>query len=118
MCTNRDTLTPRKRPDVTAGKTEKIMTGCGHLYVTVNNDEQGPCEVLIALGKTGGCNAAQFEAIGRLISVSLRAGVKYEVLIKHLRGIRCPSIAWEEGLAVLSCADAIGIVLKRRIVPR
>ena len=34
---------------------------------------------------------------------------------RQLRGIRCPSIAWEGGKAVLSCADAIASVLEKHV---
>ncbi|MBI2857495.1 MAG: vitamin B12-dependent ribonucleotide reductase, partial [Chloroflexi bacterium] len=108
-------LTPRRRPKTTSGVTEKVTTGCGSMYVTVNFDEQGICEVFLALGKAGGCASAQLEAIGRLISISLRAGVDIASIFEQLRGIRCPSIAWEEGKAVLSCADAIASVLEKHI---
>ncbi|HEX7475638.1 MAG TPA: vitamin B12-dependent ribonucleotide reductase, partial [Dehalococcoidales bacterium] len=105
--------TPRKRAKVTHGTTEKVTTGCGSIYVTVNSDEQGICEVFTTLGKAGGCASAQIEAISRLISQALRAGVDIEVIVRQLKGIRCPSIAWENGKSILSCADAIASVLEK-----
>jgi len=107
--------TPRKRAKVTSGFTERVTTGCGYIYVTVNSDEHGVCEVFSTLGKAGGCASAQLEAISRLISLSLRSGIGISSIVKQLRGIRCPSIAWEDGKAVLSCADAIANVLENQI---
>lgn len=108
-------LVPRVRPRLTQGLTERVSTGCGHIYVTVNSDEHGICEVFSSLGKAGGCASAQLEAICRLISLALRSGIDVSSIVKHLRGIRCPSIAWEKGHAVLSCPDAIGSVLEKQI---
>jgi ribonucleoside-diphosphate reductase alpha chain len=108
-------LVPRGRPRKTRGFTERVSTGCGHIYVTVNRDERGICELFATLGKAGGCAEAQLEAISRLISLSLRAGIDAASIVKHLRGIRCPSIAWEEGHAILSCPDAIGSVLGKEL---
>jgi len=108
-------ITPRKRTKVTSGFTERVTTGCGYIYVTVNSDEQGICEVFSTLGKAGGCASAQLEATCRLISLALRSGVDVAKVVRQLRGIRCPSIAWEEGKSVLSCADAIASVLEKHI---
>jgi len=105
--------TPRKRSKITTGITERVTTGCGSLYVSVNSDEQGICEVFSTLGKAGGCASAQLEATSRLISLALRSGVDVASIIKQLRGIRCPSLAWEEGKSILSCADAIASVLEK-----
>jgi ribonucleoside-diphosphate reductase alpha chain len=105
--------TPRRRAKVTNGFTEKVTTGCGNLYVTVNSDDRGICEVFSSLGKSGGCASAQLEAICRLISLAMRSGIDVDSVIKQLKGIRCPSIAWEGGKSTLSCADAIAGVLER-----
>jgi ribonucleoside-diphosphate reductase alpha chain len=108
-------ISPRERPRVTTATVEEVTTGCGSIYVTIGSDKIGICEVFCTLGKSGGCASAQLEAIGRLISIALRAGIDINSLIKQLRGIRCPSISWDEGKAVLSCADAIAMVLERHV---
>jgi ribonucleoside-diphosphate reductase alpha chain len=108
-------LTPRQRPKVTKGITERVNTGCGYIYVTVNFDEHGICEVFSSLGKAGGCASAQLEATSRLISLALRSGIDISSIVKQLRAIRCPSVSWEQGKLVLSCADAIGSVLEKYI---
>ncbi|MEN8613884.1 vitamin B12-dependent ribonucleotide reductase [Dehalogenimonas sp. THU2] len=109
---------PRKRSKVTTGFTEKVNTGCGTLYITVNSDDTGVCEVFSHLGKTGGCAAAQLESTCRLASLALRSGIEPASVAKQLKGIRCPSIAWDGGKSVLSCADAIATVLENFLTAR
>jgi ribonucleoside-diphosphate reductase alpha chain len=106
-------IEPRPRPRVTVGRTIETKTGCGSLYVTINEDSEGIAEVFVQLGKSGGCAASQTEAIGRLLSVALRSWVNPEVLVKQLKGIRCPSIGFDSGEVITSCADGVAKVLEK-----
>jgi ribonucleoside-diphosphate reductase alpha chain len=108
-------LSPRKRPSETTGTVTRVNTGCGSIYITVAYDGEGIFEVFATLGKSGGCAAAQLEASCRLITAALRSGVGVETVVKQLKGIRCPSISWEGGKSVLSCADAIASVLEKHL---
>jgi len=106
-------LEPRIRPQVISGKTYKMKTGYGNLYITVNDDELGaPFEVFAAIGKSGGFFQEQSEAICRLISLSLRSGVKVETIIEHIKGIRGPMPVMTDKGTILSLPDAIGRILE------
>ncbi len=112
-------IAPRPRPESMTGVTSKILTGCGNLYVTINDDEHGrPFEVFTQMGKAGGCAASQLEAIARLTSLALRSGVDGKRIAEQLRGIRCPAPSWDKGTRIFSCADAISHVLEKRMVEK
>jgi len=105
-------ISPRPRPDITLGFTEKVRTGCGNLYITVNYDDDGICEVFTNTGRAGGC-PSQSEATARLVSIALRSGIDAESIIEQLKGIRCPSTIRQRDMKVLSCPDAIGRVIEK-----
>lgn len=92
--------------------------GCGTLFVTVNKDDNGLCEVFANLGKAGGC-PAQSEATCRAISAALRCGVKPRILIEQLRNIRCLSTISQrktnKDIDVLSCPDAIARAIEESL---
>ena len=91
-------------------------TGCGKLYVTMNDDEYGAREVFANMGKAGGCASSNTEALGRLISLALKKGAAPQEIVKQLKGIRCHVPYGMGPNATLSCADAIGKALERRYV--
>ena len=105
-------LEPRPRPAVTMGITEKVKIGCGNLYVTVNYDENGICEVFTNTGRHGGC-PSQSEATARLVSIALRSGIDVQTIIGQLKGIRCPSTIRQPGMTVTSCPDAIARAIEK-----
>ena len=111
-------LGPRPRTRVTNGATSKFRMGCGTLFVTVNRDKKGLCEVFANLGKAGGC-PSQSEATCRAVSAALRSGVSPEVMINQLSGIRCLSTAVarkaNREVNVLSCPDAIAQALEEAL---
>ena len=99
----------KPRPEVLPGHTFRMITGCGKLYITVNNYEDAPFELFGRMGKAGGCAAATCEGIGRLVSALCRANIPISVAIKQLTGIHCHSSNEE----LHSCPSAVGEVLKR-----
>ncbi len=105
-------IEPRPRPAVTMGFTERMKIGCGNLYVTVNYDRNGICEVFTSTGKAGGC-PSQSEATARLASVALRSGMSVSEVYDQLKGIRCPSTIRQNGMNCTSCPDAIAKVLRK-----
>ena len=110
-----DMLVERNRPSVIKGITERVRTGHGNMFVTINYDEdEEPFEVFIAVGKAGGCDSAQLEGISRLATLALRAGIDPAQLIKHLQGITCCP-AWDGGTLVRSAPDGLALVLGRHL---
>jgi len=97
----------RERPKALKGWTYQMQTGCGPLYVTVNEDKSGLFELFTTMGKAGGCAASQSEAIGRMVSLAWRSGIQARQVIKQLLGISCHCPAGFGDNKVLSCADAV-----------
>ena len=115
---NKSELNPRYRPSITNGVTQRVRTGEGNLYITINEDENGLCEVFTTIGKAGGNAQAQSEAVSRMISLALRSGINPHEVIKQLKGISGPSPVWQDGDVILSTPDAIGKALEKYILKR
>lgn len=107
-------IVPRKRPEVIRGVTRFMKTGCGNLYVTINEDEHGHLfELFTSMGKAGGCASSQAEAIGRLVSLAFRSNIDPAEIVHQLKGISCHQPTWCSGGKVLSCSDAIAKAVEK-----
>ena len=104
----------KQRPDTLEGFTTRIKTGMGQLYVTVTEFDGRPFEVFATIGKSGKSTMAKTEAIGRLISLALRAGVDVSEIIDQVKGISGEHTIFQKGGLVLSIPDAIGRILENR----
>ncbi len=109
------TTTKRERPKVLKGWTYQMQTGCGPLYVTVNEDNTGLFELFTTMGKAGGCAASQSEAIGRMVSLAWRSGLQARQVIKQLQGISCHSPSGFGENKILSCADAVAKAIQSHV---
>ena len=108
-------LAPRQRPTSVAGVTDLVRTGHGNMYVTITFDETGrPFEVFTALGKAGGCDSANLEAVSRLVSLALRSGIHMDEIIHQLQGITCCP-AWDGGALIRSAPDAMARALSNHV---
>jgi len=109
-------IKPVKRPPTLKGFTDVIKTGYGNLYVTINTYGEQPFEVFIQIGKSGYSTMADAEAIGRLVSLSLRTGVSVSDVVEQLEGIGGASQVYSEGKLVMSIPDAIATVLRKHFL--
>jgi ribonucleoside-diphosphate reductase alpha chain len=107
--------TIRDRPMTLKGWTYRMQTGCGPLYVTINEDDEGLFELFTTMGKAGGCAASQSEAIGRMVSLAWRSGVQPKQVVKQLLDISCHSPSGFGENKVLSCADAVAKAIRNHM---
>ena len=95
------------RPNVLKGPTYKVKTGCGTIFITINEYENKPYEIFVTKGRSGGCKSSQTEAIGRLASLALKTGASIESVRDQLKDIKCNNGLWNGNIYVNSCADAV-----------
>lgn len=112
----RSFVSPRVRPSMVKGKTFKMKTEMGSVYVTVNEDSDGLVETFVQVGKPGSTVLAFTDALGRLISLALRSGVKPTEIIDQLSMIKgSRPVMQEDGQVVFSVPDAIAKAMERYI---
>lgn len=111
----RNILEPRKRDLVTRGKTYEVKTEQGDLYITINEDDEGIVEVFLNIGKSGSFTQGYTEALGRMISMTLRSGIKPDSIVKQLQGIRTSTPTLNRGMFIYSVPDAVAKILKKHI---
>ncbi len=104
----------RHRPDMVSGFTQKIQTGLGAMYLTVNEVDGAPFEVFATIGKSGRSITAKAEAIGRLVSLAMRSNVPVEDIVAQLKGIGGEHPVFQKKGLLLSIPDAIAWVLENR----
>ena len=106
---------PRQRPVSVTGVTDRVRTGHGTMFVNITFDDQGhPFEVFANLGKSGSSDSAYLEAIARLSSMALRAGIDPSQIVDQLRGITDNPV-WDGGTLVRSAPDAVALALSRHL---
>ena len=108
-------MTKKTRGKKLPGFTYQTATGCGKMYVTLNEKDGQVWELFATMGKAGGCASCQIETIGRIISVGFQNGVEPKLIIKQMQGISCHSPLVIGESKTLSCADAIAKVLKEHL---
>jgi ribonucleoside-diphosphate reductase alpha chain len=104
----------RPRPKVTAGRTERIETPRGRIYVTINEDEQGVCEVFVQ------SLDVEADAIGRMVSLALRTGADARDVIEQLWRVQSREVAIDRSadrtiVRVTTVAQGVALALGRAL---
>lgn len=93
-------------------KTIRVDMDCGRFYITLNYRYGDVVRFFIHMGKSGGCQGALLQAVGRLGSIAIELG-GIDRVVATLRDISCPGMqAGERGEAGKSCLDMISRILK------
>ncbi|MBI2315351.1 adenosylcobalamin-dependent ribonucleoside-diphosphate reductase [Candidatus Daviesbacteria bacterium] len=110
-----------ERPMILRGRTYKIATPVGEAFITINRDEYDqPFEVFVTVGRAGMHTMADAEAMGRMVSLSLRLArgardtdpkAVAQKIVGQLKGIGGASSVGFGKNRVMSLADAIAKVL-------
>ncbi|MBI3841257.1 MAG: adenosylcobalamin-dependent ribonucleoside-diphosphate reductase [Thaumarchaeota archaeon] len=107
-----------ERPRMMEGRTLKLKLPQGGLYLTANLVNGELKEVFVTLGKSGGDEKADAEALGRLVSLYLQHGGDIKSVISTLKGIKGKYVSWDEGTQLLSIPDAVAKALEIMTISR
>jgi ribonucleoside-diphosphate reductase alpha chain len=104
----------RPRPKVTTGSTERIETPRGRIYVTINEDDQGVCEVFVQ------SLDVEADAIGRMASLALRTGADPRDVIEQLWRVQSREVAIDRSanrtiVRVTTVAQGVALALGRAL---
>ena len=106
----------RARPETLEGKTYKLKTGLGNLFVTINELDGKPFELFATIGKSGTSIIAKSEVVGRFVSTALRYNIPVEEIVKQLIDISGSEPLAVGNTVVKSIPDAVGQLLQRLYV--
>ena len=106
----------KKRSEILQSKTYKAKCPFGDVYLTISFEEEKPVEIFIIVGKSGQSLHAKMEAIGRLVSLSLRYNIPVQEIISQLEGIQGENPFFHNGDKILSLPDFISYILKKELI--
>jgi len=115
-----------ERPVKIMGSTYRLKTPVGTAFITINHDEIGaPVELFINVGRAGSDVQAMAEALGRIISKSLKFGShltsreRAVLIIEQLQGIGGSRTVGFGAEKIASLPDAIAkaLVLDMGLIP-
>ncbi|MFA6602948.1 MAG: adenosylcobalamin-dependent ribonucleoside-diphosphate reductase [Candidatus Shapirobacteria bacterium] len=99
----------KKTPEAARGVRLRKSCDAGKVYTSVFFEEgDGPVEVFVNLGKSGGYMAGAAEVTGRLASLALKYGAELDEVADELVGISCGQKVGLGTMATLSMFDAVG----------
>ena len=113
-----------ERPTSLLGTTYRIRSPEGNVFVTVNKEDDEPFELFISVGKAGSDIASYAEALGRMISLTLRVpstisrANRLELIREQLVGIGGSRFEGFGENRVRSLADAIATAINLHMEPQ
>ena len=103
----------RTRPEIAFGLTEKINI-CGSLiYVTVNYDEYGICEVVIKSKESNETCKTTFDVLSRFITLAVSSRIQVNYVLNQLKGYKCAKKIGSDVDLEPSCIDEIARIIEK-----